>query len=248
MPTTEAVETLERGTIAFFYRPRVEEHEPRSVADLQRLYVLLAPRDRGKLRLIVIGRKVLPEPKARGHQRFWGFVEAVAAKPEAMADALKAQVYETKTRGTRHLPAARPAASGAYRLLRHGDHVHLAYALARPERPGEVQRALHLEHEASYILAVANPQRPPRPGVPRSKDVHLPKRLLAKFRGRAFIDAEPDFLDHEGADLLWIAASEDVRRELGVDLDPEGQKDVFEVLRLDGRDHPLLPLLEGRWD
>lgn len=251
----ERVETLERGDIFFFYRPRVEEEEPESKADVQRLYMVLHPEKRERYRLAVIGRKELPDPAAGGKARYWGYVETVRKDPAAILKGLGDEEYETRTRGERHLPAARPAGEGVYRLLRHGDHTHLVYALELPKEPGEVQQELNIASEASYIISIANPQKRGRgtPGLLRQQSADYPKGLQDAFHGRKFADANPpEFLDHEGAEFLLIAASDHLRRELGGELETEDESessaDIFTDLRLDRRNRPTEPLFQGKWE
>jgi hypothetical protein len=71
------VHVLEEGEIGLFYRPRVETEHVRSLADVQRLLVVLAPHGRRTHRLLSIGRKRLPDPSERGRERFWGIVGRV---------------------------------------------------------------------------------------------------------------------------------------------------------------------------
>jgi len=100
--------------------------------------------------------------------------------------------------------------------VRHGDHTHLSYQLAAPRLLGTVQDDLHVQPEATYILAVKNPARPapPGPDVPDPHDVGLPADLARRFRGRRYAPADPPrFLDHEGLDLLLVAAGDHARVE-----------------------------------
>src|SRR3954466_12523094 len=69
---TEGVEILERGDIFFLYRPRVDEDDPSRLSDTQRFFIVLRPERERKLRLLVVGRKRLPN--VEGHERTWGFV------------------------------------------------------------------------------------------------------------------------------------------------------------------------------
>ena len=110
-----AVETrrLEQGSIAFFYRPRVETQHADELDDVQRVLLLLSPEGSPFERLIAVGRKRMPRSAQR--DRFWGFVDLVLT-PYDMHAALGAQVYCTRTRGLRHLPAARAFADGTYEL------------------------------------------------------------------------------------------------------------------------------------
>ncbi|GAB1582771.1 hypothetical protein PPNSA23_27140 [Phyllobacterium phragmitis] len=100
-------DVLEAGDIFFFYRPRVEEESPAGLRDVQRFGMVLRPRSGEKVRQMVVGQKRLPA--AERHERYWGFVEAVASSARDIEKNLRGEVYETKTRGERTEPAARPA-------------------------------------------------------------------------------------------------------------------------------------------
>jgi hypothetical protein len=245
-------ETLEDGDIYFLYRPRVGEEQVESVADVQRLLVVLHPWREQRLRLLVVGAKRLP--RISGHERSWCFVDKVVDRPEELREALEQRTYRTKTRGERVQPPARPAGEGAYVIARHDGHTHLAYELERPREPGEVQRELNIEREASYVVNVKNPRTPPPPGTgrPGRDTVALPRELQDRFGTRRFIPLDPpDFLDHPGTELVLIGAAEDASEELGVDLDTEVEKaarrTIFDDLRISSRDRPVEPLFAGRW-
>lgn len=250
----DSVETLERGDIYMVFRPTVGTDDPDALEDVQRFYLILSKRGDKRYRLLVIGRKRLPDPARRGQARAWGFVEAVSRKPEDIEDALDEACYQTKTRGERTRPAARPVGEGVYRIVRHGDHTHLVYALELPEEPGEVQDALNIEPQASYIISVKNPEAltPARAGLRARRKASFPRHLQERFRGRKFIDVDPpELLDHEGAELLLVAAARDVEEELGIELDTERENeasaDIFEDLRMERDQHPLEPLFQGKW-
>lgn len=95
--------------------------------------------------------------------------------------------YETKTRGERQVPAARPAGEGVYALLQRGRDLHLTYELELPERPGEVQEEFNIPQQGAYILSIANPERSPPPGAGLSEreEVHYPKQLQQEFAAGA---------------------------------------------------------------
>ena len=139
---SDASPLLERGDIYFLYRPRVETDEVHGLQDVERFYILIKPWRGHLYRLIVVGRKRLPDPKE--HNRFWGFVWRVFKDRKALNDELGAREYTTKTRGVRHVPPVRPAAEGIYALVRHGDHTHLAYVLELPEQQGRAERELNI--------------------------------------------------------------------------------------------------------
>ncbi len=48
-----AVAVLERGNIYFSYRPKVDEQAGEGPGDVQRLYLVLGPRDKRSYRLVV---------------------------------------------------------------------------------------------------------------------------------------------------------------------------------------------------
>lgn len=251
---SESVETLEGGNIYFLYRPRVEHEHAEGPKDVQNLYCVLSPHGAKRYRLLLIGRQQLPDPAASGRARFWAFVSSVYDDPKRLADELGAYEYETKTRGERHQPAARAAGEGVYRLVRHDDHTHLVYALERPLEPGKVQHDLGIHAEASYIISVKNPDKPAPKGAGLAKHeaAKFPKKLQKIFADRRFVSVEtPEFLDVEGAELVLIAASDDIKAELGIELDPRdatgSRAKILRDLRLRKSEHPIEPLLEGEW-
>lgn len=218
--------------------------------------MVLSPHNQERYRLITIGRKQLPKIEAKDDSnRAWGFVDLTVRKPEQIEEAFQGDVHETKTRGTRVQPAARPAGEGVYDLVIHGDHTHLVYALELPDGPGAVQQALNLVAEGSYIFSVKNPERPASKPVglsPRRK-ADLPEKLQERFQNRRFISVDPpNFLDHEGVELLLVGASADVSGELGIPLNSEDENEqtaeIFNELRLAKSEHPVKPLFEGKWE
>ena len=250
-----AAHVLERGDIYFAYRPRVGLEVAKRFEDVARFYMILSRHGKRSYRLIIIGEKRLPAVSG-GDRKSWGFVEKVATRAEDVEDELDPEQYQTKTRGERHVPAARPAGEGIYALVRHGgEHTHLAYALELPARPGEVQRALNIVNEGSYIVSVKNPEAssPPGMGLDETRRATFPKHLQERFRGRRFIPVDPpEFLDHEGAEILLVGARQDVYAELGMKLDPEKETEttaeIFRDLKLERSMHPLTPLFKGKWE
>lgn len=245
-------DVLERGNIYFVYRPQVEQEEPHGMTDVQRSYIVLSPHGKEILRLILLGRKKLPEIQDGG-VKYWGFVDRIAQEPQEIRDELGREEYQTKTRGERTRPPARPAGEGVYAIVRHGNHNHLAYALELPETPGEVQKDLNIEPEGSYVFSVKNPQQPSPPGagLDEERKVDFPKELQEKFHGRRFLPAEPDLLDHEGAEVLLIGAREDPEQELGLNLNPQEEDqhkaEVCRELKMCRGEFEARPLFEGEW-
>ncbi|RJP17541.1 MAG: hypothetical protein C4520_16385 [Candidatus Abyssobacteria bacterium SURF_5] len=251
----EKVSTLEKGDIYFFYRPKVEEESPESREDVQRLYMVLHPEKEKKYRLSIIGRKRMPDPAVSGKERYWGFVQVVRKDPKAIRDELREEKYRTKTRGEREIPAARPLGEGIYRIARHGNHTHLLYSLELPKEPGEPQEEFQIEEEASYIMSIKNPEKPtpPSAGLGEARQAEYPKKLQEVFRDRRFADVDPpEFMDHEGTQFVLVAALEDIKEDMGIDLETENESrasaDVFKDLKLDRSKHPTKPLFEGEWE
>jgi hypothetical protein len=253
----KTVETLEQGNIYFVYRLKVEgegeERQIRGIDDVQRAYIVLSPHGEERYRLIALGQKKLPA--INDGEKHWGFVERVVHDAKKIEQELQHEIYETKTRGERIQPAARPAGEGIYALVRHDGHTHLVYALELPERPREVQWGLNIKKEGSYILSIKNPRvsSPPGTGLGEKRKAHFPKHLQERFRERRFIAADPpDFLNYEGAELLFIGSAEDVGKELGINITPqqesESTADIFNELRMVKSRHPTKPLFEGHWE
>jgi hypothetical protein len=213
--------------------------------------MILKPQGSGRFRLMVLGRKRLPE--ADSHERIWGFVDKVAKSGGEIEAELKEQHYRTKTRGERTLPAARPSGEGVYALLQRGRNLHLTYELELPERTGEVQHELNIPVHGAYILSIKNPQTPSPPGagLPERDEAHYPKSLQREFRGRRFATADPHLLDYEGAEFVLVGARTDPERAYDIDIDAEHETaktaDIFKALKMSRRDHPLEPLLQGEW-
>ena len=244
-------EIVEKGDIFFFYRPRVEHMEAEGPEDIQRFYMVLKPEGGTPFRVAVLGRKRLPDPDR--HERIWGFIDRLAKRGEEIEADLKEQHYETKTRGERTLPAARPAGEGVYALIRRGRNLYLTYELELPERPGEVQQELNIERQGAYILSIRNPDKPAPSGagLPKRDEAHYPKTLKREFRGRRFAAEDPRLLDYEGAEFVLIGARTDPEQAYDVDLQAEHETaekaDIFRKLKLSRREHPLEPLIEGKW-
>ncbi|HEY0159193.1 MAG TPA: hypothetical protein VGF28_18040 [Thermoanaerobaculia bacterium] len=217
----EAAVTIEQGSVTFLYRPRVEEYHAAELEDVQRLLILLSPEGSAFQRAIAIGRKRLPRSSRR--DRFWGFVDLVLTHYDMHA-ALGAQVYGTKTRGLRHLPAAQPFASGTYEIATHGSHAHLRWRIDERTTADPVATAVEVEEDADYIITVANPDpaawgllQPPDLQAELFDDLELhvtiptpfPPALQQRFRNRRFVQLDStEWLDHPGAELVFVGAGD----------------------------------------
>ena len=240
---------LERGDIFFFYRPRVGVPEVQRLEDVQRLFFILHPGRGERPRRIVVGSKRLPDPER--HERAWAFVADVAVDPSQLRDELRASAHETKTRGTRFQPEARPAGKGRYAIVDHDRHSHLAYVLELAQSPGEAQRVMRIGPEGSYIVAVRNPETPAPPGTALlGPGPALPQRLRERFHGRRFAPLDtPEWLDHERTERVLIGAARAAIRELQIDLDPDEESihdaDLFEQILIGANELATGPLRNG---
>jgi hypothetical protein len=252
------VEVIEEGDVYFLYRPRVvgaeEEVEPESVEDIQRFFMVLSPHGKRMYRLVVLGRKRLPD-MLHGGEKYWAFVDRVERDPTALRDDLEGGTYRTKTRGTREVPPARAAGEGVYGIVRHDGHAHFAYVLELPKHPREVQDELNINDEASYVISVKNPGKPSpkRAGLRAGQKAALPKSLMEKFRNRRFADPDPpELLDYAGTEFVLIGASDDVKKALGTEFGAEDESaasaEIFTDLRLRRSRNPVKPLFEGHWE
>lgn len=242
---------LEQGDIFFLYRPRVDDEHPKGLDDVERFYMVLRPRGGHHVRLMIVGDKKLPD--VNDHDRFWGFVEAVSDSGKDIEKGLREEHYDTKTRGERTRPAARPAGEGVYAFIQPDRDMHLVYALELPEELGEVQRAFNIRDKAAYVLSIKNPEKgsPPNVGLSQEDEADYPKKLQKEFEGRRFAPTDPKLLDYEGAEFVLIGATGTPEKDYDVQLDPhdesDGKADIFTKLRMAKSRHPSEPLFEGEW-
>jgi hypothetical protein len=187
-------EILERGDIAFFFRPRVQPAGVKGGSPgVQRFFLVLGPEGGGPHRRLRIGRKRLPDVTG---ERFWASVEAVGSLAEVLAGELDGEHYTTKTRGARYQPGARLIARGVYAIVRHDDHTHLAYRAEHIELE-DVPEEVRIPAAGSYVLLY---ERRPR------------ARALWTTEG------EPSRLDEPDAEVVLVGVASDPERELGIDL------------------------------
>lgn len=211
---------VESGKIRFFVRPRVEIEVPTSLEDVQRFSFTLAPRNRGSVRRVSVGKKRMPDPRVR--ERQWAYVDRVGSAAHVVSD-LGPRRYTTKTRGVRNQPGVVEVARGTYAIATHRDHAHLLYELETESEgvSAALLRQLRIVPRASYIAAVFNPESKWRvrdreqAEVPFSEPSLFDDRLMDKFGKRRFTPLDPVFLEHEGTELVLIgggqAAEEDAR-------------------------------------
>jgi hypothetical protein len=187
------VEVLERGDISFFYRPRVQPADAPATTPapgVQSFFLVLSTAG-GIHRRVRVGRKRMP---AASGERLWARVERVGSLQRVLADQLEAEEYQTKTRGGRYQPGARPIGQGCYALARHDDHIHLVYRLDQLEDdvPEEVRVA-----EAGSELVLFE-RVPPATAVWTT-------------------EGEPAALDQEGTEIVIVGVGDDPH-DLGIDV------------------------------
>lgn len=246
-------EVVERGDIYFVYRPKVRAAESADAdtagpQDVGGFYLVLQP-EKGAARPIALGRRRLPD--IASHERVWGFVETVARSPREIEAAFQAESYETKTRGERERPAARPAGEGVYAIVRRDGDMRLLWVLELPDSPGDVQASLNIPEEGSLAVSVKNPEagheedetRPSAGAAPE-----YPDDLREVFRGRRFATEDPRLLDYEGAQIVFTGLRTKVD---DADLSPEDESresaDTFAQLRMDRKQRAVAPLFKGDW-
>lgn len=245
--------TLERGDIYFFYRPKVIEADtkahPHGIEDIQRFYIILHPENSPLFRLLLVGRKRLPD--AKDHEKNWVQIELVTPERKEILDRLKEERYQTKTQGKRINPSIRAIGEGVYSIVASGHQTYLSYELELPEQPGEVQKELNLESEASFVISVKNQEIA---GIQGSVKANFPKDLQALFRDRRFIAIESiEFLNYANAELLLVGAHSAIPKKLRANLEPEPEEcinsaEIFDDLRLWMNEHTTAPLIEGVWN
>jgi hypothetical protein len=234
-----AGQVLEQGDI-FFFRRLPEAPSSRDGGDMESLFFILHPLDERLFREVVIGRGRFPAQ--RGIQRQWGLVYRVMTSPDQVRRVLGRQRFTGGEGEDRERPAARPIGQGIYVLAKHKDHTHLAYALETEAPHAAERRESGLEDEASWIIAVKNPET-----AESSFHPELRRRLAIRFHGRRWIPADPvDFLDVENVELVLIPGRKS--RPEGSAPDESGEADhrreIFRELKENRRGIPIHPLFE----
>ena len=250
------VQVLERGSILFLYRPRAGVTAVRGPEDVEQLYLMLIPDDReehksrvfrlvGRMMPVVVPGKAVPEERATA------VVEEADPDPRVAIDRLQERTLARAP--ARHpRPWVRAAGEGRYVLLWHGADTHLAYALDRPEQPGEVQEALRIGRRGNWLISVRAAEAPPL------EQPLYPGRLKARFAGQDQVPVEPtDYLDYRHTQVLLLAVDSDAAQELGVrlesDAQSQGERQALQLLRKEERQAAgegvalLEPLNEGHW-
>jgi hypothetical protein len=264
---TNQSEILEQGDIYFFYRPKKGAEEVKGIEDVRRFFMVTAPEEeennnKSRLyRLFIIGKKSLPEVRkteARASERYWARVGGIFKEPDELARELFSDEF-------RKGDAARPVGEGKYAIVQHQNHAELAYILEMPKEPGEAQKELGIEKEASYIVSVINPKKPAAGStggrgagsLPSTEEpVKYPEEVLKEFdETENFVSLAKDtkFIDYQNAQIILIGAREGrdvIRSEMGIEIageSPQQQSaDIFNKLKVRKEQVPIRPLTEGK--
>jgi hypothetical protein len=280
-------EVLEKGDIFFFYRPKTKIVDDSSggdvkgIDDIRRFFMVTAttaanteseqqqqfdgtnrktPKEEkeeesSRYRLFVIGKKSLPEirtTEARRSERYWAKVGGIFENPQELTSELLSDEF-------RKGDAARPVGEGKYAIVKHQDHAELAYVLEMPEEPGEAQRELGIEKEASYIVSIINPKVPVPAGYPSSEEPpNYPESILKEFgENENFISLARDlrFINFQNAQMILVGAREGrdvIQKEFGIDIREEKETvhsaDIFSKLKIEKDNVPTKPLIEGKFE
>jgi hypothetical protein len=208
-----------------------------------------------RYRLFVIGKKSLPEirtTEARRSERYWAKVGGVFENPQELTSELLSDEF-------RKGDAARPVGEGKYAIVKHQDHAELAYVLEMPEEPGEAQRELGIEKEASYIVSIINPKVPVPAGYPSSEELpNYPESILKEFgENENFVSLARDlrFINFQNAQMILVGAREGrdvIQKEFGIDIREEKETvhsaDMFSKLKIEKDKVPTKPLIEGKFE
>ncbi|KAI1420561.1 hypothetical protein F5Y12DRAFT_111548 [Xylaria sp. FL1777] len=213
---------LEKGIIYFFFRGRVGIDDPSDVNEIQRSFMILRPLDKdaklgegtiqdtSNIRLIAVPKKVFPRS---GRERWIAFVEKSDSSLQTLREKfLSSSDYETKTAGTRHTPAATPAAEGIYAITTTGRESHLAYMITLPYKLGEVQTELGLREKGSFIISTRNPQYEAPRGTALPKGPGYPKEVLDEFRSLRWMPSRPHHLDYVNTQFLLVGESSGIEK------------------------------------
>src|ERR671920_303304 len=128
-----------------------------------------------------VGKKSLPEirkSEARRSERYWARVGGIFEDSKELTKELLSDEF-------RQGDVARPVGEGKYAIIKKNqNHAELAYILEMPKEPGEAQKELGIEKEASYIISVINPKKPTPQGYPSAdQPASYPEHILNEFEG-----------------------------------------------------------------
>ena len=260
----EQTQMLEHGDIYFFYRPKVGSERVKSINDVRRFFMVMAPEGRNQkqqkqkqlYRLFVIGKKSLPEirkSEARASERYWARVGGIFQDTKELTKELLSDEFKQGD-------AARPVGEGKYAIVKHQTHAELAYILEIPNEPGQAQNELGIEKEATYVISVINPKIPVPAGYPSTEvPPKYPKEILLQLsETENFIPLSRDtkLIDYQNAQIILIGAREGhdiIKKEIGIEIKYDKNQtaksssaDIFKKLKVHKEQVPIRPLTEGK--
>ena len=258
----EEVEILEYGDIYFFYRPKKNSEEVKGIEDIRRFFIVTAPEKTGEkksgskkqmYRLFVIGKKSLPEirkTEARGSERYWGRVGGIFKDAKELTKELFSDEF-------RKGDTARAVGEGKYAIVKYQKHTELAYILEMPKEPGEAQKELGIQKEASYVISIINPKKPAPQGYPSTdQPARYPEHILNEFdEAESFVSLARNlkYIDYQNSQIILIGAREGadvIKNEIGIEINEENETqqsaDIFTKLKLRKDQAPIKPLIEGK--
>jgi hypothetical protein len=249
-PQEDAVNIVEKGIIYFFTRGRVDIEDPKDVSELQRTYFVLRPMtkmskkelpDDSVCRLIALPKKTFPK---HPQDRYMAFVEKSKASLKDLKAVLVGTTYETKTKGTRTTPPMLPIGEGVYAITNTGKSSHLAYILAIPQKPGELQRDLGISEKGSFIVSLKSPDVGGPPGTQLPKKPEMPKEIADEFDGKRWIPIQKSqHLDYPNSQILLLGEAQGEFKGAF----PKGAEHEQERLeRFDEEEHERLGNLKGK--
>jgi hypothetical protein len=240
---------LEQGDIYFFYRPKKDVKEVKGIEDVRRFFMVTGPESKQFYRLFVIGKKSLPEirkSEARASERYWARVGGIFQDQNELTKELFSDEF-------RKGDVARPAGLGKYVIVRHQNHAELAYILETPEEPGEAQKELGIEKEASYIISIINPKKPAPSGYPSAEEPpKYPEDVLKELsEDQNFVSLrDTRLIDYQNAQMILIGAREGkdvIKRDLGIEIKEEKKgSNIFDKLKVRKEEIPIKPLTETK--
>ncbi|CAK7226395.1 hypothetical protein SCUCBS95973_006185 [Sporothrix curviconia] len=251
-----APRVLEKGTIYFFFRARINIDDPQSLDDVARTYIILKPQatgagesnsSSGHCRLLALPKKVLPRT---GRDRFMAFVlKADASYTELQNEFLTGSEPGPQADGDstdqseKHYPAATAFGEGVYAIIGTGRESHLAYVLSLPEQLGAVQKQLGLtSKQGCFIVSAKNPAFPMPGGAKMvGGGPDYPKELKESFRSLRWAPLRPEHIAYANSHLLLIGESKGTDsvftddqggRELSAELEELADDDINRMRRL----------------
>src|SRR5215204_5556950 len=253
-------EVLEKGDIFFFYRPKTKivdgSGDVKSIEDIRRFFMVTATttaantENEQQQQFDETNRKTSKE--AGRSERYWAKVGGIYENPQELTSELLSDEF-------RRGDAARAVGEGKYAIVKHQDHAELAYVLEMPEEPGEAQRELGIEKEASYIVSIINPKVPVPAGYPSSVELpNYPESILKEFgENENFVSLARDlrFINFQNAQMILVGAREGrdvIQKEFGIDIREEKETvhsaDMFSKLKIEKDKVPTKPLIEGKFE